>query len=151
MPRCDELINWIRDENVKVSDLSNRLRERTAVVPRSNLNVWITDAQTRFEHFRAHMIRHMALEEQEGYLPIVMERRPGLAPEVERLQHEHKELIYLMRGIHTVLHELTPEDRLQVRDCCRRIEDLLAYVEHHEALENNLLLSVCSEDIGTKD
>jgi iron-sulfur cluster repair protein YtfE (RIC family) len=151
MKRIEELGLWIRDEHSKVMNLSNRLRERTAVVPRANLAAWIAEVRERFEHFRAHMTRHMALEEREGYLPIVLQRRPGLAPQLERIQHEHQEFLRLMDGIHGALSDTGPDDRLLVRDSCRRIEDLLSYVEHHEELENNLLLSVCVEDIGTKD
>ena len=151
MNRFEELARWIRDEHLKVIELSNGLRGRTAVVPRANIGAWLAEVRGRFEHFRAHMTRHMALEERDGYLPIVLERRPGLSAQLERIRHEHQEFLRLMTGIHTALLDTGDDDRLLVRDGCRRIEDLLSYVEHHEELENNMLLSVCAEDIGTKD
>lgn len=148
---AQKLAGWMREEHEKVVELSNRLSEAVAVAPRANLGVWIKEVQTRFEHLRAHLTKHMALEETDGYLPIVTERRPGLAPEVDRLRHEHAEMSKIMSGIDTALAELLPEDRLLARDCSRRIDNLLSYIEHHEDLENNLVLSVCTQDLGTPD
>lgn len=146
-----DLADWMRREHEKVQDLSNTLRQKVAYVPRANLRGWIAEVQDRFDHFRAHVTKHMALEEQDGYLVTVTERRPALAPEVERLWHEHAEMSRIMDAIHRAVHELTPEDRLLVRDCCARIGHLLSYVEHHEDLENNLVSIAFTQDIGTKD
>ena len=55
----------------------------------------------------------------------------------------------IMDSIHHAVHGLTPNDPLLVRDCCRRIDSLLDYVEHHEDLENNLLSFAITQDIGT--
>lgn len=144
-----DLARWIRKEHEQVQGLADRLTEKVAIVPRANLAVWIAEVRERFEHFQAHMTKHMALEEHEGYLPAVVERRPTLAPQIERLHHEHGEFLRIMEGVHKALENLTPEDHLLVRDSCHRITHLLAYVEQHEELENNLVTFAFSQDIGT--
>lgn len=142
---------WMREEHAKVQALADKIREKTAVVPRANLDGWITEVRDRFEHLRAHSIKHMALEEHEGYLTSVVEQRPALAPEVERLKREHQELTKLMNRIHLCLAELTGTDRLLIRDCCARIGSLLSYIEHHEDDENLLVTYAYTQDIGTSD
>ncbi len=141
----------MRVEHEKVNELADALLERVAVVPRSNLGSWIKDTQKRFDHFRAHMVKHMALEECEGYMLFVLERRPGLAPQVDKLKHEHAELGKIMDDVHHAVAELGPEDRLRVRDCCHRIQELLSYIEHHENAETMLVTFVFTHDIGTPD
>ena len=148
---ASKIAQWMREEHDKVEDLSNRLKERVAVVPRANLGNWINEVRDRFEHFRAHLIKHMALEESEGYLIAVTERRPTLSREVERLEHEHRELEKIMEGIHHAFSELAADDRLLVRDCCARIDKLLAYIERHEDDENLLVTQAFARDIGTND
>lgn len=140
---------WIKKEHEQVQGLADRLTEKIAIIPRANLAAWIAEVSERFDHFRAHMTKHMALEEHEGYLPTVVERRPTLAPQIDRLHHEHEEFLQLMKGVHQSLESLTPEDHLLVRDCCHRIAHLLDYVEQHEELENNLVTFAFSQDIGT--
>jgi len=144
----EELARWISEEHQKVHELASRLQECVACIPRARAEKWISDAREAFEHLRAHLTKHMSLEENEGYMVPVVERRPGLSREVDRLAHEHKEFIRLMDMIHHQLAELRPEDGLLIRDCCHRIRDLLCYVEHHKNEENLMVLSVFNLDIG---
>ena len=146
-----KIAQWMREEHEKVENLIDRLKEQVAVVPRANLGKWIEEVGDRFEHFRAHMVKHIALEEREGYLTAVTDRRPTLSREVERLQHEHEELQKIMESVYRAVGELAAEDRLLVRDCCARIENLLGYVERHEDDENLLVTQAFARDIGTND
>lgn len=145
------LVTKLQEEHHKVEQLANRLRECVAVIPRFNLGPWIEEVQERYEHFRAHFTRHMALEEHDGYMAAVTEARPNLAVEVSRLKHEHDELLQIMTSIHKEVLALKPDDRLLVRDCCSRIDTFLDYVDHHEQDENLLLTFTFTHDIGTKD
>ncbi|RJP35763.1 MAG: hypothetical protein C4547_08925 [Phycisphaerales bacterium] len=147
----DESLRWMIDEHHRVDELMRSLRERVAGVPTYHLEHWIPELRSHFDAFRAHMHKHMALEERDGYLAPVVEKRPTLTPEVERLQHEHREFGQLLDGIHRELSILRSEDRLLVRDCCNRINDLLSYIAHHEKDENMLIMFVFTQDMGTKD
>lgn len=144
-----ELANWIKDEHAKVAELSNQLMERVACVPRMNKSKWIGDVRTAFEHLRAHLTKHMALEEQGGYMSQVLAVRPTLSPQVAQLEHEHYEFTQIMNMVHRALMETGPEDSLLIRDLCHRIQDLLAYVEHHKKTEDLLVISVLNQDIGS--
>lgn len=146
-----ELARWMREEHGKVEDLANALVRHVAALPATDLREWIRGVSESFHHFRAHLVRHMALEEQGDYLAPVVERRPTLSGEVDLLNHEHGEMMQIAEEIHRTLHALTPEDRLLARDCCQRIESLLSYVRDHEHRENLLVLAVFTEDIGTTD
>ncbi|MCP4251569.1 MAG: hypothetical protein GY778_31415 [bacterium] len=142
---------WIQEEHHRVDQLAHGLRGLIGAVPTTGLAAWIEEVGKRFEHIRAHLRKHMALEERDGYLATVLEVRPTLAGEVARLQHEHLELARLMDDIYRNLGQLTPEDRLLTRDVCQRIGNLLSYIAHHEADENLIVLSVFTDDIGTED
>lgn len=141
----------IRKEHEKVEELVDSLRAETAVVPRVNLDPWIARMRERFEHFRAHLYKHMALEEQGGYLSPVVERFPALSGDIDRLGHEHVEMRQLLDDVYASLKKLRAEDRLMVRDTCARINALLGYVDHHEGEENQLLSFAFSHEDGTKD
>lgn len=146
-----ELARWIREEHEKVLELGDRLRRELAIVPRTDVNAWIDRVRERFEHFRAHQQQHMALEEREGYMKVVLERRPTLSKQVERLRHEHGEITRIMADVAQAVAVLTSEDRLLARDCSDRMANLLAYVEHHERDEELLITYAFTQDIGTED
>jgi hemerythrin-like domain-containing protein len=145
------LARWLREEHEKIKEISARMLDQVALAPRTNQQRWIDDVREAFEHLRAHHVKHMALEERDGYMLPVVDRRPALAGEVDRLAHEHREIQRIMDRIHQELHDLSSEDNLLIRDACRRIQDLLSYVEHHEGDESLLLLAAFTDDIGTKD
>ena len=144
------LVRWLREEQDKVREISARMQEKVAVAPRTNQQKWIEGLRESFDHLRAHQVKHMALEERDGYMVPVVNRRPALAREVDRLAHEHREMRRILDGIHEELCRLQSGDALLIRDCCRRIGDLVSYIEQHDADENRLLLTAFTEDIGTE-
>jgi len=146
-----ELAAWLKQEHDLVNELAATLSEKVALVPRTNEQAWIDGVREAFEHFRAHMTKHIALEEQGGYMEPVIEQRGALEPQVARLKHEHKEIVALMHATHSLLEDLQPQDRLIMRDICHRVQDILRYVDHHTQSENMLLLSAFTDEIGTKD
>lgn len=148
---AQELARWMRDEHEIVKSLSGRVLERVAIAPQANQSKWIEEVRESFDHLRAHLIKHFALEEQDGYLVSVVQRRPSLSREVDRLAHEHGEMTHLMDDLHRAVHLLKPEDPLLIRDCCHRIQIFLQYLERHESDENFLVISVFTDDIGGND
>ncbi len=142
---------WMREEHDEVEDLIATLRKEIASVPRANLDAWLARTRDLFAHFRAHLLKHMALEVQDGYMPAVRERRPTLSKEVARLEHEHGEMTRIMDSVHRALAAVSPHDRLVIRECCQRIGNLLTEVQRHEADENMMVMSVFTRDIGTGD
>lgn len=138
-------------EHQKLLGLMDELRAEVAVVPRSGLQPWIDRIQDRFGHFEAHFVKHMALEEQGGYLAPVLEERPTLAKEVSRLKHEHDEFLRLMESVRQQAQKLEDNDSVLPREWCWRVTRLLACIEQHEHEEDLLLIDGLSRDIGVKD
>lgn len=133
-----DMARRMEEEHAVVDRLARGLREWVAVVPRANFAHWIDGARQRFEHFRAHLIRHFSQEEHDGYVKSLAEQQPSLAMEIERLVHEHRELVQLLDAVHRDLQALTAIDRLLVQDVCRRMESFLGILEHHEHEEHLL-------------
>ncbi|MFQ5489785.1 MAG: hemerythrin domain-containing protein [Phycisphaerae bacterium] len=142
---------WLREEHLKVEALADQLRQAAAVVPRVSLQAWINQLGERLAHFRAHMAKHMAMEEEGGYMAEVLERRPSLAKRVTRLQHQHKQVRRLLDDLYRLVGDMTAEDFLLAHDCSHRIDNLLSYIQRHEEAENELVEFVFTDDIGTRD
>lgn len=147
----DDFVVRVRREHDRVNELSDQLRQKVAVVPRSGTAPWLASVRECFEHFRAHMYKHMALEERDGYMDAVVTRRPTLSPHVDRLRHEHVQFCRILDGLHTSFESLQPEERLLALDCCRRVEALLGYIQRHEDDENTLVGYAFTQDVGTTD
>lgn len=145
------LASWIQTEHAKIDALAIELQEKVAVIPRAHQQRWIADVRASFDEFADHVHRHQSLEEQDGYMTAVVDERPTLSHEVDRLAHEHGELEQIMAGIKRQLAELSPDDALLIRDACRRIQNLLLYLEHHTKEENLMVMSVFQLDLGTDD
>lgn len=147
----DVIAKRLSKEHFELEVLMKRLLECADVMPRTNHAAWIEECRSVYAAFRDHVLKHMALEEVDGYLSVVVEKRPGLSCEVERLQREHQSLSHLIDSLSDAIVALTPEEPLRIRDCCHRIRDLIAYIRHHEQDENMLVLSAFTDEIGTKD
>ncbi|MCG8405259.1 MAG: hemerythrin domain-containing protein [Phycisphaerales bacterium] len=148
---AEELARWLKDEHKTVHKLATKLQERVASIPSANHATWVGHVRDAFEHFRAHLTKVMALKEKDGYMLQVLEQRPHLSREVERLAHEHQEFTSLMNMIHQTLEKIQPNDFLLMRDCCHRVQDLLSYIEHHDYNENLIVTSAFNLDIGGWD
>jgi hypothetical protein len=153
MRSAAEMSEWIQVESKIIDELSGRLCKEASCVPHENVSSWLTGLRCHFERFRAHFHKHMALEEGggAGYLAPVLEYRPELAGEVEHLRNEHSEMGALMTSIYNELCDLSPGQPLTMLDCCRRIQNLMEVISHHEDRENLILSLVFSRDLGTTD
>jgi hemerythrin-like domain-containing protein len=139
-------------EHAVLRRLMTELRGICTESPKTGVFAWVDRLRDRFEHFEAHYIRHMALEEKEGYLaPVLNEARPTLDKEIARLQAEHPQFITMMASIRAQMLKLAPSDALLIRDLCARLAQLLGYIEQHEQEEDLLLIDGVNRDIGVKD
>ena len=76
--KAEELARWVRAEHEKVGELMERLEDRVNCVPKANQGQWLDEVRKDFGHFRAHITKHMALEEQDGYMSQSQLRHPIL-------------------------------------------------------------------------
>ncbi len=140
-----DIIRWLRSEPGGTRELADRLRAAIANPPRARRQEWIEGLQSAFSAFAAHVRRRMAEEEAGGYLQPVIKVRPSLAEAVEVLRHEHRELTRIMERIQSTVQQLAPWHNFLIRDCCKRIENLVCWVERHEEHENHLVTYVFTE------
>jgi hemerythrin-like domain-containing protein len=141
----------LAEEHERLNQLMDELRGEIAVVPRSGLAPWIDRLKEQFLHFEAHLIKHMALEEQGGYLAPVATERPTLTTQVARLKNQHGEFVRILHLLRQQVQQLQPADSIMPRDWCHHVARLLAYVDQHEHEEDLVLLDGVSRDIGVKD
>lgn len=146
-----DLAHWLREEHAMVEELVAGLRQHTVLLPRLNLAGWLGELRHKFDRFRNHLARHFELEEDDGYLIPVLERRPTLSPDVNRLKREHIELMRLIDLVAAELELVGAEDRLLAGDVRGRIEHLLLCLEDHENRENLLVSCAVTMDLGNKD
>ncbi len=147
MPMQD-IVRWLRREHDDFHRLADRLRERVVKSPPGTRDKWIEELQARFDEFAAGFCQRIGEEEDDGYLKPVLEARPSLTAPVQLLKHEHDELRRIIDNVQRAVHQLSPKDNLLLRDCCKRIEDLLHWVERHEEHENHIVLYVFAGDAG---
>lgn len=142
------LTAWMLEENAKVHQLSGELREIVSQPPRGSRAAWIKDLQGRFGDFAGHLRWHERMEENGGYLTQVAELRPTLSKAVETIRHEHQELTTILEEVQAAVESLTATDNLVLRDCCRRIEHFLSWIERHEEHENHIVIYAFTQDLG---
>lgn len=145
-----EIVRWLRSEHSDVSEYADRLRERAARPPRGDRRKWITELRERFDAFATRVRDRTAREEAGGYLRPVLDARPSLSAQIAVLKHEHDELGRIIDNVGRAVHRLSPKDNLLVRDCCKRIEDLLCWVERHEEHENHIVLYAFAKGTETQ-
>jgi hemerythrin-like domain-containing protein len=141
----EELVRWLRGDHDPLPEFADRLRERIARKPRGDQRRWIDDLQTCFDDFATFFRERMAKEEANGYFKPVLEARPALESASHVLRQEHSELSRIIESIERAVHRLPPNARLLLRDACKRIEDLLSWIERHEEHENCVVLCVIGE------
>lgn len=142
---------FIYNEHQRINELLDRLHQTVVVIPRGDIESWIAHVRDQFETLRMRLVEHMSMEESDGYLKALVDRRPGFASRVERLRHEHLEFEVLLNDLAGRLAQLKSDDRLLARDWCRRMSDLVHYIEHHESEENDLMEFAYTQDFGAKD
>ena len=146
----EEVVRWLRSENDRLVELADRLRERIAKPPRGDRRIWVQELCERFDEFAACLRQRVARHEEGGYLKPVCEARPSLTEQVALLEHEHRELKLLIDKVERAVHQLSPTDNLLLRDCCKRIDLLLGWLERHEEHENHILLYAFAQESGTQ-
>jgi hemerythrin-like domain-containing protein len=151
MANPSDIARWMREEHDKVHDVLASLRERVASIPRANVGPWLKALRNEYEHFRAHLEKHFALEEEGGHLASVLQIHPALNDEVDRLIAEHREFTRLMTAIFDEVAGLQSDLPLYIRDTCARIQNLIVILEQHENHENMLVSHVFTRDMGSND
>jgi iron-sulfur cluster repair protein YtfE (RIC family) len=141
----------MREEHRCVEELIARLGERVADMPRVNIDGWLKELRDDFERFRAHLLKHFALEEEGGYLNAVREVQPALDKDIQGLMRQHREVGHLLTDVFHEVSQVQADMPLRIRDTCCRIRNLIEILQQHEDIENRLVSQVLTRDVGTHD
>lgn len=97
-----------------------------------------------------HLQTHFEFEEADGYFGNLMEKAPRAVPIVERILREHREMLEeIEEMIATAKKDLN--EKHDTHELSQQYAKFREKLEEHEHLENDLLQSVYTDDIGTKD
>jgi len=146
-----ELAAWMQGERKALQELCKLIRQHIADMPDVNRTGWLRALNAAFERLASHLERHFAAKQEDGYLRMVVEHRPTLAPQVDDMRREHDEILHLAERIRQDLSTVTPEQRLIVADICARIQRFMAVVADHEQREVMITMYVFSQDLGATD
>ena len=141
----------LRVEHQRLRGITADLKAATDQMPDTGRKSWLANLRDRYEHFRAHMTKRIALEEVGGFMKAVEERRPTLAPQLDHLRSEHEEILGLIGTVHRELDQLDPDDTEAIKDSILRIRLILSEVAQHEQSESMLVGFVFTQDIGGEE
>ena len=126
----------------------DRLREHLSDFPSDQHREWVDGLRRHFGRFRAHMKSQMQAEEAAGFMQPVIDQRPTLAPEVERLREEHREIGDRLDELCDAMIGVDSADAESLRAFGERIGSELASVQQHLEREHLLITSAFNQDIG---
>jgi hypothetical protein len=145
------LVRKVRDEHRKLDEIKTGLEAALERGGQSDRRKWLDEIRTRFEHFRAHLIHRIALEEIGGFLQVVVERRPTLSKQVEHLRLAHHEMIRIAEETMSTIRELPADKPESAGQAALLVRMMLSEVRYHEEAEQLLVSSVISQEIGGPD
>ena len=143
-----ELIRKTGDEYHQLQKIEARLRGVAAQDAKAI--GWLGSTREAFEHMRAHLMKLYALEESQGCLPAVTQRRPELSREAQHFCGEHR--ANMAKADEIMLNLRAAESDGGSPEAFRRqIDEFLKQLQRHEVAESGLVQSVFSDDISVND
>ena len=100
------------------------------------------------QSFERHLKRLMALEEEDGYMSVVLASRPELEDEVAGLRQEHAQFRRALRQILSALRAVKPADIEAFTKTANDLLALLDRLEEHAKKETALLQEALLTDEG---
>jgi iron-sulfur cluster repair protein YtfE (RIC family) len=100
--------------------------------------------------FHRMIQKHMAFEEEDGFLKPVVEMRPTLSAQVEEIRGEHNRVMETLQELIKAF-DSPQQSTFWPRDVPDATLHLLVQIGIHEEKENTMVLDVFCDDVGTKD
>jgi hypothetical protein len=100
------------------------------------------------QSFQRHLKHLMALEEDDGYMAVVVAQCPELTDEVEALRKEHGDFRKSLGRILGRLRRVAPDDRTTFTKISDDLVALLEKLDNHSRKETDLLQQALLTDEG---
>jgi hypothetical protein len=107
---------------------------------------WRAMALEETRKLRDTLRSHFRLEETDGYLEAVIEKRPGLMRSIRKLEEQHKQILSDLERIEEACRKKASVEEIE-RLALRGL-DLL---QKHEAAESDLIQEALGSDLGVCD
>ena len=108
-------------------------------VPSVGVHQKLSSMQFTLKSFQRHLDRLMNLEEQDGYMVLVMETKPNMCSRVERLAEDHQRFRESIELLIPEVEALCEFQNEQFEEICQQISELLDGVDQHDEQEVELL------------
>ena len=141
-----EVIRKVRQEHARLRDIKASLLAVLDGAAEADAHRWLDELRDRFEHFRAHLIHRVALEEIGGFLNVVLRRRPTLSGQVAHLRESHSEMIEMAGETMAELRKLDASDPESVDQAALLVKMALSEVKYHEEAETLLVSFIFTEE-----
>jgi hemerythrin-like domain-containing protein len=154
MPVSDSQIEFaklMQQRHAALLELTRMLKEHIVKQPGIACEDWLHGLNVAFKRLHKHLEESYEAKSAGGYLEHVLELRPNLSSQVERIRHEHDELLKMSGWIERELDEVTCADRVLIADCTARIQRFMAIATQHNQQESMLTMLVFNQDLGGFD
>jgi len=117
-------------------------------VPSEGIARKLSSVQFTLKSFQRHLERLMNIEEQDGYMLLVLESKPNLDIRLKRLEREHEQLRENIRVLVPAVEMLSETDDEEFERLCDEINSFLDCVDRHDREEIELLQEAMLFDEG---
>ncbi len=112
---------------------------------------WMAHCVDHLKEFQALLNDHMDMQETEGFLIIVRERRPTLGARVDTLQAEHGTIRRQCAELRVEFSKHADPTTDEINRVRGLADKMLEVLRLHEAEENKLVQEAFTQDLGTGD
>lgn len=133
-------------------DAMHRLEAALATAAPGREEVWRKRVAAELATLRNVLSTHVAsTESRKGMFVDVESIEPALHHRIERLRHEHADLLRQAESLETHLAPSAPGHPFNFHDVRQRAGWLLTALRHHQALEADLVFELYDSDVGVGD
>ena len=139
-----------RELRKKVKGLREYICEPRPAVGEEGAHSWAANLASQLVNLHDELVRHFRFEDESGMVEDVAEKHPRALVQAEALAGEHPQMLKELRRLMAEALDYSegnpPEDCPLRRGVC----SLLNQLEEHEREENDLIISLEYQDLGTK-
>lgn len=108
-------------------------------VPNEGISRKLSSVQFTLKSFQRHLERLMDIEEQDGYMAFVEEKKPNMHFRVDQLERDHDRFRRSLESLLPRIDSLSEFDSEEIQTACDDVYALLERVDHHDKQEIALL------------